>query len=357
MAPVDRRRFLLLSASAALAGACAGARVALPTPAPATPVDELDEISREIMSGGPPPDGIPPVEKPAYLSVADASKRWKEDTVVDAFVIDGRPRAYPRMITVWHEIVNETAAGKPIAITYCPLTGSALVFSGELADGRTTTFGTSGMLYNSNLVMYDRATNSMWPQLFGTAVRGDRKGERLREIPGAITTTFGRWKAKFPDGLVLSTETGHARAYGSWPYGDYETSSGIIFPVRHQDERFHRKKVVVGVRHGGAALAIPKSEVAAKRVANAEVGGRPIVALHDADLDAVRVFDRTTPKGVLRFALRDGAVVDEQSGTRWAVDGRGERGELANARLEQLSAYDVMWFAWFAFNPKTTVLS
>jgi hypothetical protein len=315
---MSRRRFLFLSSSAALATAC-GAGVALPTPAPPGTADELDEISREITSGGPPPDGIPPVEKPTYLSIADASKQWKDDTVVDALTIDGKPRAYPRMITVWHEIVNETSGGKPIAITYCPLTGSTVVFSAELADGTPTTFGTSGMLYNSNLVMYDRATNSMWPQLFGTAVRGGRKGERLREIGGAVTTTFGRWKARFPQGMVLSTDTGHVRAYGASPYGDYDTSSGVMFPVRHHDERFHPKKVVVGVRHEGAALAIPKAEFAQRREANVEVGGRALVAQYDTELDAVRVVDRRT--------------------------------------LEPVSAYDVMWFAWYAFNPKTAALA
>ncbi|MBI2325201.1 MAG: DUF3179 domain-containing protein [Chloroflexi bacterium] len=115
---ISRRRFLALSSSAALAAACTGARIPLPTAAPAGTADELEEISREITSGGPPPDGIPPVEKPTYLSIANASKQWKDDTIVDALTIDGKPRAYPRMITVWHEIVNESAGGAPIAITY-----------------------------------------------------------------------------------------------------------------------------------------------------------------------------------------------------------------------------------------------
>jgi hypothetical protein len=192
------------------------------------------------------------------------------------------------------------------------------VFSGQLADGSTTTFGTSGMLSNSNLVMYDRATKSMWPQLLGVAVRGERKGERLSELGGAVTTTFGRWKAKFPDGVVLSKETGHARAYGTWPYGDYDTSSTVMFPVRATDDRFHRKKIVVGIRVNGAALAIPKDEFAQRREASIDVGGRELVARYDVELDAVRVLDRRT--------------------------------------LEAVSAYNVMWFAWYAFNPKTEVL-
>ncbi|HUG05666.1 MAG TPA: DUF3179 domain-containing (seleno)protein, partial [Candidatus Limnocylindria bacterium] len=214
-----RRRPFLIASAAALAAACGGgAGLALPTSRPtATAFDELDTISGLIQSGGPPPDGIPPIEKPRYIPIAEASKQWRDDDDVDAFVIDGQPRAYPRMITVWHEIVNETAGGKPISITYCPLTGSTVVFSGLLADGTTTTFGTSGQLYNSNLVMYDRATDSMWPQLFGTAVRGARKGERLQELAGAVTTKFGLWKRKHPDGVVLSTDTGHARSYGTSP--------------------------------------------------------------------------------------------------------------------------------------------
>ncbi len=318
---VGRRRFLLAS-SAAIAAACAP-RVELPQPTSAAGssgprVDELDEISQMITSGGPPPDGIPPVEKPTYLSIAEASKVWKDDALVDTFVIDGQRRAYVRFITVWHEIVNETAGGKPISITYCPLTGSTLVFSGVLANGRATTFGTSGMLYNSNLVMYDRATKSMWPQLLGVAVRGDLKGQQLTEIGGAVTTTFGRWKAKFPNGVVLSKETGHTRAYGTWPYGDYDTAGEPFFPIRYRDDRFPSKKLIVGVRQNGAALAIPKDEFAQRKEASIEVGGRALVARYDVDLDAVRVLDRRTE--------------------------------------EPVSAYNVMWFAWYAFNPKTEVL-
>jgi len=316
-----RRDFLALSAGALAAQACGamgGAPPSTGSGSTGTP-DELDVVSGLIQSGGPPPDGIPPIEKPRYVSIREASEIWRDDDVVDALILDGQARAYPRMITVWHEIVNETAGGKPVSITYCPLTGSALVFSGVLPDGTTTTFGTSGQLYNSNLVMYDRATNSFWPQLFGTAVRGTHKGQRLEELPGAVTTTFGRWKAKHPDGLVLSTDTGHARSYGTSPYGSYDTQEGTIFPVRFEDDRYPQKKVVVGVRWNGAALAIPKEEHRRRREASAEVGGSSVVVLYDEELDAVRVLDRAT--------------------------------------TEPLVAYDVMWFAWVAFYPDTEVLT
>lgn len=317
---IRRRRFLALSAAAFAAACGGGASLGLPTARPsATAFDELDMISGLIRSGGPPPDGIPPIEKPRYVSVAEASKQWRDDDVVDAFVIDGQPRAYPRMITVWHEIVNETAGGKPISITYCPLTGSTVVFSGLLPDGTTTTFGTSGQLYNSNLVMYDRATDSMWPQLFGAAVRGERKGERLQELAGAVTTKFGLWKRKHPDGVVLSTDTGHARSYGTSPYGSYDVQEGTLFPVHQKDDRYPQKKVVVGVKVNGSALAIPKEQHKQRKEVSAELGGRKIVVLYDEELDAVRVLDR--------------------------------------ANSEPLAAYDVMWFAWYAFNPDTEVLT
>ncbi|MGH2450420.1 MAG: DUF3179 domain-containing protein [Candidatus Limnocylindria bacterium] len=356
---LDRRRFLALLTAAAAAQACGTVGTpSRPTP-PGTsePPDELDAIAEKILSGGPPPDGIPPIEKPQYVSAAEASLQWKDDAVVEGLVVDGQPRAYPRFITVWHEIVNETIAGRPVAITYCPLTGSAVVFAAELSDGRQTTFGTSGKLYNSNLVMYDRATTSMWPQLLGVAVSGERKGERLRELPLAVTTTFGRWKARHPDTVVLSTETGHLRTYGSWPYGDYDTSSGIMFPVEPRDERYHPKAVVVGVRAGGEALAIPKEEFAARRVANVDVGGEPLVALHDPALESIRVFRRDTGRGQLRFALRGDAVIDEQTGSRWSPEGHAADGELAGVALAPVVAYDVMWFAWFGFNPATKVLA
>lgn len=349
---LDRRTLLRLVATAAVAQACAPAA----NVPPSSVDDPLDAVAGAIMSGGPPPDGIPPIERPQYVSAA-AGSRWRDDAIVEGVIVDGQPRAYPRPITVWHEIVNETIGGKPVSITYCPLTGSALVFSGELAGGRTTTFGTSGKLYNSNLVMYDRATSSLWPQLLGLAVSGERKGERLRELPLAVTTTWGRWKARYPETLVLSAETGHLRTYGVSPYGDYDTSSGIIFPVKPTDERYHPKKVVVGVRAGGEAIAIRKQEFASRRVANIELGGEALVATHDAALDAIRVFKRTTAKGEVRFTVRDDAVVDEQTGSRWSPEGRATAGELANLQLERVNAYDVMWFAWFAFNPRTSVLS
>lgn len=354
---MTRRHLIGLGAAGLALQACGlGGRAEFSDSPRAAAPDDLDRIADQILSGGPPPDGIPPIEKPQYVSAAEAAKQWKDDAIVEGVIIDGQPRAYPRFITVWHEIVNETIGGAPVTITYCPLTGSAVVFSGQLADGRTTDFGTSGSLYNSNLVMYDRATRSLWPQILGVAVKGERKGERLRELPLAVTTTWGRWRAKHPQTLVLSKDTGHARLYGTWPYGDYDTAEGIMFPITATDERFKQKKVVVGVRAGGQPLAIPKDEFSKRRVANVELGGIPVVVLYDDELDAIRVFRRSTSAGELRFSERDRGFVDEQTGSRWAPEGRATDGKLSGSVLEGISAYNVMWFAWYAFNPGTEVL-
>ena len=354
---LSRRRALQLLGAGLGAQGCVGSfGSAPPPPRAATLEGRLDAIAKRIVPGGPGPDGIPPIEFPNFVNRASGDRIWKDETAVDALVgPDGIPRAYPRLITVWHEIVNEDIGGTKLTLTYCPLTGSSVVFAGRLADGRETTFGTSGQLYNSNLVMYDRDSASWWPQLLGIAVEGDRKGERLVELPIGITTTYGRWKKRHPDTAVLLPAG--ARPYGTWPYGDYDSNRSILFPVDARDERFHPKKVVVGVRLGDAALAIAKDELIAKGVANVELAREPLVALADPDLNALRVFKRTVARGTLRFARREAEIVDEQTGSRWDPEGLATAGELAGTRLGQLSAFDVQWFAWFAFYPDTAVVA
>jgi len=204
--------------------------------------------------------------------------------------------------------------------------------------------------------MYDRATRSLWPQLLGVAVDGERKGERLAELPLQVTTTYGRWKRRYPDTLVLSTETGHARTYGSSPYGDYDTRRDVIFPVSVTDERFHPKKVVLGVRSGDAALAIPKDEFLKNGLQSFELGGRAFVAIADPDLGSLRVFRREGPRGTLRLVASGEGIVDAETGSRWSLQGEAMSGPLASVKLERVSAFDVQWFAWFAYYPDTQIL-
>lgn len=321
----------------------------------------LDAFARNIKSGGPPKDGIPPIDNPQYTSAEEAEQWLAEDAVVFGVDYNGVVKAYPQIILVWHEIVNEQMGGEKVTITYCPLTGSAVGFKGRSGiDGAELIFGTSGKLVNSNLLMYDRQTDGEWPQILGMAINGPNKGRVLQEFP-VIWTTWGRWKAQYPQTTVLSQDTGFFRAYGRDPYGSYAQrgtyydSGGPFFPVMAEDRRFPAKKVMIGVKHDQAALAIPKEEFRATRVGHARLGGVPIVALYDELLDTVRVYGRRVGGQELTFRWQAGGIVDVDTHSRWTPHGEAVEGPLAKVRLPPINVYDVMWFAWYAFYPHTQV--
>lgn len=356
---LSRREFIAL-----LGGLTVGSgslwldRAAIAAPRPWS----LEDFANSIQSGGPPKDGIPPIDRPKYVSAVEAEKFLKDKDIVFGLDYKGVVKAYPQKILVWHEIVNEEVSGEKISITYCPLTGSAVAFRGKSRkDGEWFTFGTSGKLVNSNLLMYDRQTDSQWPQILGVAISGPNKGVVLDEIPLAWTS-WARWRRQYPNTLVLSTETGYFRSYGRDPYGSYERagtyydSGGPFFPIMTQDNRFPPKKVVIGVKAGGQRLAISKDNLQARKVANLNLSGTPIVALYDSDLDVARVFVRSAGTTVLTFRSNGGRLVDETTGSIWTGEGRAKEGRLAGTQLKQVSSFDVMWFAWKAFFPETVVV-
>lgn len=194
--------------------------------------EKLNRFSNKVRSGGVPPDGIPPIEEPKYVSASEAGNTLQnllsDNSVVFGVDYNGFTAAYPQPIMVWHEIVNEEIQGERVSITYCPLTGSAIGFKGEIGNSPTT-FGTSGNLLNSNLVMYDRlsGTNSYWPQILGLSVQGPHFGEGLEYFP-VIWTTWERWKKKHPQTSILTTDTGHIKSYGRDPYGSYEDRGNLL---------------------------------------------------------------------------------------------------------------------------------
>lgn len=260
-----------------------------------------------------------------------------------------------------HEIVNDQYEEGPITVTYCPLTGSTVAFRGTSVEGEPLTFGTSGNLVNSNLLMYDRQTDSNWPQILGVAINGPAEGTALEEIP-LTWTTWGRWRSLFPDSEVLTTETGHVRSYGSDPYGSYnplggyyQPESGPIFPTMWTDPRFPAKEVFIGVKHGPARLAVRKETVRERSVVATSLGGDPVVVLHDPALDEGRAFFGRS--GGRRLQLEPGpnpgTYHDARSGSSW--DGWGRPLEGGEA-LRPLVAYDVMWFSWVGFFPATEVV-
>lgn len=320
---------------------------------------KTDEFARNILSGGPPKDGIPPIDKPKYIQVQKAGNFLNSKDVVFVVEYGDAVKIFPQKILVWHEIVNDVIRGEKVSVTYCPLTGSAMGFKGKL-DGIETTLGTSGKLLNSNLVMYDRETESYFPQILGMAVTGPLKGKTLKEFP-VIWTTWEKAKARYPDASVLSMETGFLRPYGSDPYGSYQkrgtyyNSGGPFFPVMTTDNRLEAKEVVVGIRLNPSALAVEKDKIAGKKVVNIIIGNHPIVALYDDSLDTVRIYSRQLGKKVLNFDIRNGKITDRESTSEWNVLGESTDGKMKGTELEPVYSFDVMWFAWAAFYPQTEI--
>jgi hypothetical protein len=313
---------------------------------------EFDHLRDETVSGGPPKDGIPSVDDPSFQS-ADEANGWLEDgDVVFGVVAGGEARAYPQRILVWHEITNDvlpaipgddSRSDVPVSITYCPLTGTTLGFErGE------TTFGVSGRLVNSNLVMYDRATDSRWPQVLGTAVRGRFEGRSLRQFP-VVWTSWGQWRAAHPDTRVMTRETGYARDYNRDPYGSYNprggyyTGDNTLFGPLEEDDRLAAKAVVAGVRTPEGFAAFDKDRVLEAGTTTGDVGDVPHLAVHDPRFDAVYVY--RNPDG-LSFELSG-------SGADATVSGPDGDYAPGNLPLRQIPAFDAMWFAWAGFYPDT----
>lgn len=334
------------------------------------PLPELggayDDFVRNIANGGPPKDGIPPIDEPRFLPASEATFLDDRD-VVFGIVHAGEVRSYPQLVLVWHEIVNDRFPDGRLSITYCPLTGSVVGFRGTAPSDEPYTFGTSGDLVNSNLLMYDRQTDNRWPQILGQSILTPQ-GRSLEEIP-LEWTTWGRWRALHPDTVVLSTDTGYIRNYGADPYGSYDPLGGYyregsprFFSVMREDPRFDDKEVVVGVKLGrdlrDPRLAVRKDLLRRERVVSARMGAEPVVLLYDPTLDAGRGYRARTGDRTLRLSPGDapGEYVDAATGSVFDALGRALRGSFAGAELPRLVSYDVMWFAWVAFFPRTDVI-
>ncbi len=288
-----------------------------------------------MMSGGPPPDGIPAIDDPEFIS-PDEADLDPGDRVI-GFEYEGVVRAYPHSILVAHEIVNHEIDGQNIAITYCPLTAT-----GQGFKTGSTTLGVSGRLVNSNLVMYDRDTGSLWPQIAGTAIAGERQGESLEEID-LVWTTWERWQERHPDTEVLSTKTGFARNYNRDPYGSYNPTGGYyssnntMFPVMHDFEQFHPKHMVIGARTTDNSVMIDLEQLADRGIVETE----SFLAVYDQALDTGRIYLRDSDR---TFSFDNGEVTDNASGERFAPH------ELP---LESVIGVEAFYFAWNAFYPES----
>ncbi|MCH7586392.1 MAG: DUF3179 domain-containing protein [Acidobacteria bacterium] len=327
----------------------------------------------DIRSGGPPPDGIPPIDDPQFVTVAAADEYLNDAEPVLVVEIAGETRAYPIQILMWHEIVNDTVGGVPLAVTYCPLCNSALTFERKVR-GVETTFGTSGSLYFANLVMYDRATESLWNQFDGRAVVGLLTGEALTQIP-STTLSWGEFKAARPDALVLDRErTGANRPYGTNPYTGLDDPNGQPFLFSGEiDVRAKAMQRVVAIQSDAEAVAwtldgLMEGEAA---VTTGEFGGAPLTifwkagqasALDTADIAAGRdvgtvgVFSPVIDGQTLTFRVEGDVFIDHQTGTTWSVIGDAVDGPLAGSVLEPITFVRTFWFSWAAFRPDTDLI-
>ncbi|MDT8388448.1 MAG: DUF3179 domain-containing protein [Thiogranum sp.] len=268
----------------------------------------------EILSGGPPREGIPAIDRPKFMNAVMARSIAPSDRVL-GIVHSGVAKAYPVSIMNWHEIVNDTFGDEAIVVTYCPLCGTGIAYFARAGD-QVLKFGVSGLLYNSDMLLYDRQTESLWSQIRKQAISGPMKGERLQVVP-MMHTSWQDWRQRHPASLVLSTDTGYSRDYTRSPYAGYEQSGSLYFPVRAQDQRYHPKEWVLGVEINGEFKAYPFVEL--EKTSNPirdTLGGQDITVEYDKR-------HRT-------------AVARDASG-------------------DVLPAIRAYWFAWYAFHPETGV--
>ena len=311
----------------------------------------------QIVSGGPPPDGIPSIDNPKFVSVQEAGNNFLADSdLVLGLNINGDIRAYPLQILVWHEIVNDKVGGVLVAVTYCPLCFTNQVFNRTLLllNGQVVQFGTSGKLYNSNLVMYDRTSKSLWSQALAEGIVGKYAGVKLQRIPFDIAY-WKDWKQLYPNSKILSRDTGFNRPYGADPYGDYYTSTQLYFPVSNHDNRLGLKEKVVGLENRGQYKAYKLQQIENTKVVNDQVNGRSI-ALFSLYPSMVRAYHRVIDKQtLLEFQYNNNKITDKQTGSEWNFEGVAVNGPLKGKHLTRLPFDEGFWFEWIAFHPQTSL--
>lgn len=335
----------------------------------------------EILSGGVPIDGIPPLDAEGATTLPGRNTgvaKFEPVAAVElstqmpvAFMdIEGDARAYPLHILTWHEVVNDVVGGRPVAVTFCPLCNTVVAFDREV-DGQVLDFGVSGLLRHSDLVMWDRQTHSWWQQATGEGIVGTHAGTQLSFLSAGIIS-FGDFRERFPGGVVLSEDTEMGRTYGQNPYVGYDAVDRRPFLFNGEiDERLAPMERVVSLDLDGEAMAVPFSELRNAPVASFELGGQDIVvfwapgttsALDDVeiadstDIGAAVAYSAVVDGELLRFEpLGDGQFRDLGTGSTWTVAGNAVDGALAGSSLEVVPHTNIFWFAWAAFVPETSI--
>lgn len=324
----------------------------------------------EIIGGGPGKDGIPSIDNPSFVSQEEASEWLDDREPVISLVINGEARAYPIQILMWHEIANDELGGVPVSVTFCPLCYSAIVFDRRL-DGEVYEFGVSGMLRHSDMIMYDRTTESLWQQFSGEALVGDLTGEELTILPSQLIS-FEQFRETHPDAKVLSRDTGHRRNYGENPYAGYDDINSSPFLMNSEDisDKLPPMEKIIGVRSDNEQIGYPYSKTIEKRVLHDQIDGDPIVIFHldgmasaldnrrignSRDDGATGVFSPIVDGEKLTFEFIDGKVIDKQTGSTWNISGKATSGPMKGEQLETMLYGDYFAFAWLVFYPDTKI--
>ncbi len=314
--------------------------------------------SSQLVNGGPGRDGIPALNRPAAVAAAAGDQFLAPDALVLGVSLGGQARAYPHNVLWWHEIVNDDLGGRPITVSYCPLTGSGMVYDPAIA-GQTLNFGVSGLLFDNNLVLFDRATESLWSQMRVQGVCGRLAGTPAPLAP-VTQSTWAGWKALHPETTVVSFNTGFSRNYNQYPYGTYDqlNDNSLLFPQSFIDPRRPMKELVLGIVHEGTARAYPYGPLGERTVINDTVGGRAVLVVFDRATEMAIAFEREVAGRVLSFEAAEATgfpfrLRDRETGTWWNLTGTAVSGPQAGRRLSQVATYSAMWFAWASFNRGT----
>ena len=324
---------------------------------------DLDELVRGQVK-----DGIPALDDAKFDSIAQGDELLVDREPVIAVEINGDARAYPLGILTRHEISNDVIGGVPVAVTFCPLCNSAIAFEREFG-GVLYNFGVSGFLRNSDLIMFDRQTETWWQQFTGEAIVGELTGTLLEVVPTSVVS-WGDFKAAYPDGQVLSRDTGFGIDYGFNPYAGYDSDEDPFLFRGEPDTRLSPIERVVAVEINGEPVAYPFTLLQELRIVEDTIGGERVVVFHqpgtasalaepdiaDArDIGASGVFRPEAAGQSLTFRIDGDRFVDNETGSTWSILGKATAGPLAGEELVPVAHGDHFWFAWAAFNPETRV--
>lgn len=323
----------------------------------------------EILSGGPPKDGISPIDTPQFIPVNEAEE-WLEDREPIVFVqVGDDARAYPIQILIWHEIVNDVVGNEPLIVSFCPLCNTAIAFK-RTFDGEVLDFGTTGRLRYSNLIMYDRQTETWWQQATGDAIAGEYTGAQLEFYPTSMIS-WADFKDLYADGKVLSRDTGHPRDYGRNPYFGYDdiNQTPFLYDGTAPDQLPPMARVLT-IDLNTEAVAYPYEILREMNVINDTVGGENVVIFwtegtasaldtnnipEGREVGSAVAYSRLLDNKILDFEIKDGKILDTQTGSEWNILGLAISGESQGKQLSPVVSINHFWFSWAAFKPETRV--